>query len=77
MVIFSYKNRFFSDVLVDYNLMTKKIHCSGVMISDVKLSPVVLPELESAAIKLEKLTFVRFDQPKSEVNKNFTDKNLV
>lgn len=78
----------YTDIYVNYNIVTNEITCNGVKIADVKYSPLTLPILKSSLVTLEEQTFVQFNNSKCNViiklleqndkyNENFNLYNLV
>lgn len=47
--------------------MTKEIKCVGVLISQIKNAPILLPETESKNIELEEKAFIPFNQLRCKV----------
>lgn len=56
----------FSDIHINYNVLTKEITCAGLKISNVVTCPIILSE-QFDNIKIENESFIQFNNSTSRV----------
>lgn len=57
-----------SDVLVNFNSVTKEITCAGIKISNIKTCPVKLTKINSLITQIEENIFIKFNDTKCKVS---------